>query len=120
MSHLLYLYSFAGNPQTKRKALSPMGLGRPVLEAWAPRFKKAKAQAWLALLLKDEGPVVLAPTRVAEFAAALARVAELEAPRLKCAPRDVDEFEEAFHEELLTPVSTVMKKRGSGLLAEWS
>lgn len=97
-----------------------MGLGRPVLEAWAPRFKKAKAQAWLALLLKDEGPVVLTPTRVAEFAVALAQVADLEAPKLKCAPADVDEFVEAFHEELMIPVSALLNKPGLGLVADWS
>lgn len=40
MSHLLYLHSVAGDPKS-----SEMGLGKPVLEAWAPRFKKAGAQA---------------------------------------------------------------------------
>ena len=118
MSHLLYLHSVAGDPKSKRKPLSEMGLGKPVLEAWAPRFKKAGAQAWLAMLLKDDGPVTLTPTRVGEFAAALVKVAALEAPPLKCGKADLDEFEQAFRDELLDPVSASAKKK-LGLHAEW-
>lgn len=119
MSHLLYLHSFAGSPGKKRKPISPMGLGRAVLEAYAPRFKKAGAQAWLALLTKDEGPVVLEPARVAELAKALAEVAALAGPKLKCAPADVDEFEQVFIDELLAPITSLVKKGGPGLFAEW-
>ncbi len=118
MSHLLYLHSVAGDPKSKRKPLSEMGLGKPVLEAWAPRFKTAGELPWLAMLLEDDGPVTMTPSRVAEFAAALDEVAALESPPLKCGKADIDDFEQAFRDELLGPVSASAKKK-LGLHAEW-
>lgn len=70
------------------------------------------------MLLKDDGPATLTPTRLAEFAEALVEVAALEATPLNCAKADIDEFEQAFLAELLDPVSASAKKK-LWLHAEW-
>lgn len=122
MSSLLYLHAFtAGAALTNRKKLrplSPMGLGLVVLEAWAPRFKKAKGTGWFELLTQAEGSFVLEPARVQALAKDLAIIAALETPKLAGKPRDAAEYVEAFQEELLGPVAAAAKAK-AGLLGEW-
>lgn len=129
MSHLLYLQSFPWErlealrkaspkidpfevPRAKLalKAISPMGIGATMLDAYAEHFEAVKAKA---LLRKLRERFVFSPEEVASAATTLRAIAALEDPEA-----DPD-FEDTFREELLEPFESAAKAKRRGVLGEW-